>query len=639
MSEKNVEDLLKEEGYPDEDIEMSQESLVAAAAISTVPVIITTYINNDFPDIPDYMKNQVIPFNYTIDKINGTTKAIIKQIKDQTSNTKITKAIPQTISPAIFLIDSLVVDPEKALKTGAIILEYSHYHNKWLKRIAPVDINDLTEASTVKCIVDDGMVLGDREKKEFARFFTDYINVNAKINGFDRQTYVHQIGWYDGVFLPFGDKRVVPAVGRGSKKASIMEAILTPREGYKQRNKDLIEEYKHNPVFLVIMAGMVASPLIAWVKGQEDNIGIDLYGESSGGKTLMQLIAGNLIWGCADELVFSWKGSTMAALWDVASFINGVPMILDDSHQMDHSQIGIPHSFLNGKERIKSEESGGKNKWEAKDPKRTRGVFFFNGEVSIADKTTGDIDSAGIYGRVFMINKPPFMGETNGDNIENLHKEAKEYGGQFLKEWLDFITAYGVDQFNNDLDDLKHNFQFEGDHKIRGRLATKASTLLWAVKKFGELSQIDFDLNLLIETINSSTKSSTDNVGVTDKMIKSILVDVWEIIGDMEPNSQGVIMTGRSGMVGLGSDIDILYREKEYVILSKGYFEKLLSNNFDKKDSAVARQQLHSTGFISDREFTRYSRPNMEGETTPRKITGIKILYHKFSPLLPKTSE
>ncbi|MGN8772353.1 DUF927 domain-containing protein [Paenibacillus barengoltzii] len=455
---------------------------------------------------------------------------------------------------------------------------------------------------------------------------------------------IHSCGWTrDNLFYPYTTQEGIIEVN--APKDSIMEGIereikLFPT-GSIDKAKAVIHKQKDNPVFVLMLAGCLASPLVPLLKGMlNENIGIDLFGKTSAGKTSIQTIAMDLIYGLGDMLKTSWSKATPAGIWNTAKAINNLPFIMDDSHRMPEKLYGYPHDLINGKEGQKS-TAAENGDWTGKDMNKDayQGVLLFNGEISI--HSVNPNDSAGLYGRVFMINEPPFPMNVGAVYVESLKDEAMSNRGHFACPWIEFIAKSDMEEMKNKIRELDSLFDRSGKDGLFGRLATKAQVLVLCVQMFNQLFQTDLNVDSMVELLTKSMEEQTDNVNVADRQMKIILDTVLE-------KSNGAQWTPKDCMfIDLNnphntfnllnySDMDICYKKDDYILIKNSALKELLAKGgYDKFDAV--KKQLKSAGYLEDDKPKQLKYPQHEGQAKDdARMYGIKLLYEAFKHLLPQ---
>jgi|GEM_PF-2543897 len=299
----------------------------------------------------------VIPTPYYFDYHRGTLRLRFDN-----------KGFPEeeVVSPHVILPIEIVEDSSNT--SGDMLLRliiWNPESSTWEYFPEPVSKGLLVTERGIGVLDNKSIVtLGDEYRKPTAKFLTDVINSNNGLRKLPKNTAAFACGWTkDNLFFPFTTKSVGSSLIFTGKRDTAAYAIYElsrqlPR-GVKAEAFHVLDELKDNPTFGIVLAGCLVSPLVPKMKGiLDENIGIDVYGKTTSGKTAVETIAANLIYGLGDAIKQQWGKATPAGIWGHAEACNNLPIILDDTHQMKEKHLGIPHDLLNGKEGSKQIKIG-----------------------------------------------------------------------------------------------------------------------------------------------------------------------------------------------------------------------------------------------------------------------------------------
>ncbi len=599
-------------------------------------VLSNSLLSTFMPNHP-LKKDLIIPQDYILDPQSGIIKITQKP----------SGASRSTVSPYIILPYEIVRD--KHDNSGSVLIrliKWDHDDQKWAFHPEPVPINRLMTSSEVGVINKGGIIaLDDNQRKAFSMFFTAIVNSNQMLKGLGINEAIRSCGWTsDGMFFPFTTKDkgsdLIFLCDPGTTNESIFRIADELPRGKIERAHEVLEEMKDNPVFAIVLAGCLASPLLPKLKGTlDENIGIDIYGKTTSGKTTVETLATNLIYGLGDELKMSWAGATMSGIWLHAEAVNNLPLILDDTHRMEDKMVGVPHDLMNRKQGNKSVQTS-VGKWAAKDSTNDRytGVILFNGEIGISTRTPDD--SAGIYGRVIMVKEKPFPDHYNSFIVEDLKRKSRLNGGHFAEPWIRFLETLDENDLNDEIRDIGEILYKADADPLYGRLVTKASLLVWGLRKFNQMFGTNINEEKMIETLQKCMAAETENVNVSDKVIHGIVIGVLSKIVNMKFNANGYIIADYfKGLeiedVSFGGTINIMYKKDSHLVISDAVFKSILdSMGRSKPDSDKAI--LYNSGFIKDSKITAYSRPKLAGDKSEKpKFYGIRFEYESIKHLIP----
>ncbi|CAH1226213.1 hypothetical protein PAECIP111893_05331 [Paenibacillus plantiphilus] len=548
----------------------------------------------------------------------------------------------QLVYPAVVLPYQLVDDSnDTGTDKLVMLIKWNEQKKKWQKHPYPVALGKLTAERNIGTLDGAGViVLGDLYRKSVAEFMTMLINHNDGLSDLPITEAVSRCGWTEeGLFFPFTTKdkgdNLVFTGHRGTTIHSIKKQAKHLPKGAQEAAFQLIQELKDNPVFAVMLAGCLASPLVPKLEGiLDENIGIDLFGETTTGKTAMQVLVISLVYGLGKSVKSTWSKARLAGIWKKVGALNHLPVILDDSHGISDELSGVPHHLLNGKEGDKSIKTSNGD-WDSNDSTvdRYRGTIFFNGEISIAAKAPHD--SAGIHGRLFKVNHPPFPAHYSETDVEDLKARAEVNGGHFAEDWIRHIAKLDVTQIQQRLRELASHFRTEGSDKLYGRLTTKATILIYCLEQFNQLFGTSVNINAAVSLLKTSMKAGTKRVSVADGIMERIIEKVWEKIGQREPNGKGCILLNfkKPDPFDLLDGVDVCYKKGEALIITNSVLEEVLKGTEHKK-SIPARQLLVTAKYLETSDLDNHRYPSVD-EHKRRRIYGMLFKFDAIKHLLP----
>jgi hypothetical protein len=584
----------------------------------------------------------MIPQEYILDQKDGITKIVYKGSQIQR-----VAVSPYIILPYEIVEDRYDISGSKLVR----LIKWDHDDTKWIFHPEPVPINKLVMSSEIGILNKGGVIaLDDDQRRLFSLFFAAIINRNKMLRGLGINEAIRSCGWTKGgLFFPFTTKDkgddLMFLCEAGTTNESIFKIADELPRGKIEKAREVLEEMKDNSVFAIIMAGCLASPLLPKLKGTlDENIGIDIYGKTTSGKTTVETLATNLVYGLGDELKMSWAGATMSGIWLHAEAVNNLPLILDDTHRMEEKMTGVPHDLMNRKQGNKSVQTAN-GKWAAKDSTSDRytGVILFNGEIGISTRTPDD--SAGIYGRVIMVKEKPFPDHYNSFIVEDLKRTSRLNGGHFAEPWIRFLETVDENDLNDEIRVIGTVLHKDDADALYGRLVTKASLLIWSLRKFNEMFGTNINEEAMIKTLQKCMAAETENVNVSDKIADSIITSVFSRIANIEPNANGYIVADYFNKnpeiedVSFGGSVNIVYKDKQYLIITDDVFRYIMGSMGRAKPESD-RAILHNSGYIKDTKITAYSRPKMNGDKAEKpRIFGIRFEYGTCAKFIERLME
>jgi hypothetical protein len=523
------------------------------------------------PNAPDTIKSYRIPWGYKLDPKKGI------EHKDGEKSAKL-------VSKYIVLIESLISDPDGAIDSSASLIVLNTANGKWFRPKKEMLIANLTTADAWKQISDERMLLGEDARKGLARFTEQFFILNS--DDIVVRQLVKQLGWNEELqaFMPFSDQPIKVDTLPGTVAEQFLKSIVEDRsEGSKEFCFKIIEEVKEYPVMLACIAGMLAAPLMSW-SPQRENIGIDIFAGTSTGKTAMQSIALRTIHGRIESHK-TWD-DTPASTWELVQFGNGIPFIFDDSHQISKDDREIPHSIINGVGRKKMAEgsAAGFKRFATMVSKSFASVYFFNGENPIVSKVIAGGKSAGIKGRILAFKGRPWYDKhgvmlEDGEQIDVWKDESYNYGGWFIKPWMEHINTIKKMEFTKGVSEVNRRLRKDLEiNEIQGRLITKTAILSWTLAEFGRHFGIDLD----IAAMEENTMKVVMQVGDTERLSTDKIGMLMDHIADhMKYNSDGVVAgpINKSETVHAGN-VGIYGIRGEYLAIHKDLVDEVCKKNY-----------------------------------------------------------
>lgn len=572
----------------------------------------------------------IIPEGYLLDKECGIIKVAPDGVK--------VLVCPYIVLPVQIIEDSSDTSGDKLCR----VIRWNNIHEKWQYHPYPISMKYLQDPNEITRLNGAGVIaIGRKYNKALADFMVDFINCNNMLLNLPTNVAIHACGWtIERLFFPFTTQEkgedLIFTGKQGTTAYAIKQAIENLPVGSMDEAKNTINTLSDNAVLAIMLAGCLAAPLVPFMKGVlDENIGIDLYGKTTSGKTTIQVLATNLIYGLGDELKASWAKAREAGIWRKAEEINNLPYILDDSHRIPEKLTGVPHDLLNKKEGDKSAKTG--DSWASKDNTRDQytGVNLFNGEVSISTKSPDD--SAGIYGRLIMISQKPFPSDYDYYKVEALKNRVYSNRGHFAKPWLKHIANVNSETLKNEVIKISEAFEDKDTDALYGRLVTKASLLIWCLQEFNKVFDVNVNVDKAIELLKQSMNSATNNVNVADKIVKRIVESVFQRI--VYYQSQGftkAIMYNHLPNEKSGN-VNVVYKENEYLIITLDVLGEILKGTSHTVESA--RNILASAGYIEKAATKKYSRPKQSHEQDKAFITGFKFKYEDIKDFIPEEAD
>jgi len=598
----------------------------------------TTQLKDYFPDSPINV-NLTIPNNYSLDRHKG----VILHSFDKKGY-----PVEELITPYILLpLEKVISSSSSGVDITLRLIIWNIQRQEWVYFNSVVPKKSLSNERDILSMDNtDIITIGDTYKKALSMFMTELFIANNNGADLPIKYAFDSCGWTkQNTFFPFttdNTKENLIFLGEEDTTVSaIFNKVQKPLRGTYQEAVAIINELKDNPVFGIMLAGALASPIVSKLEGLlDENIGIDLFGKSSSGKTLTHMLVLRLIYGLGIDLKSSWSGTSEAAIWNKLKELRHLPLIMDDSHGMKDDLCQLPHHMLNGTSGDKSKKTN-KGDWKSGDVTKNiyRGVIFFNGEIPVASKAPRD--SAGIHGRIIKVALPPFPSHYNAQMVDDLKLRAERNGGYFAKPWLEHITTKDIDEINENLIRISPRFNGKNKDRLYSRLITKASLLIYCIEQFNQLFDTQINVERIYSVLLESMVEGTSEVGVADTIMQDLFHKAWDKISPLDLDEKNCIIVNYHNPTGLYLDHNlnsIVYKinqknDKDNCLIIKSSLFEQLTKEIGCKNSKQARQILKNGGYLETDDFQTYRYPSSGEDDRPR-MYGVKFHYSVIKKLI-----
>lgn len=466
------------------------------------------------------------------------------------------------------------------------IVYYDSRSEKWIKSEQLVKRSALLDTKHITDLANIGISVSTENARCVVKFMHSFLDINVSHTA---QTLTSQkYGWIDNVdgpitFAPyFGNVKVMDS--RGADRSE----ILIEHAGTLDSAVTMIRSMKDNLVFQTMLAGMIAGPVVSLAGDYgAENIGIDLSSKTSTGKSTIQKIAFQLVYGDVKNFILSWQGATANGIWGMADLSNHIPFILDDSHLIIPALADVPHALINGAQGNKQFVNKVSGQIENRETRSFRSVVFFNGEVPLGEQALIS-SSRGLIGRVIMIKERPFPFD-DSTLVQLLLNESYNNRGQLIRPWLDFLSGYNSTQMVKELHDIEKKLQMkEGGSPVYQRLAKKAAILLWSLEKANELFDFELDTDILIPFLMSNMADETEEVDMLKIIVRDVVEYVIQNSGAGESFNVAAESWKREGLNSKGEG------DNDFVIKTK-VFERIVAG---RRKTTELKKELYKEGYI-----------------------------------------
>jgi len=469
----------------------------------------------------------------------------------------------------------------------------------------------LCYAGSIHNLADTGISVGSANASELAKFFQLFIDTNAK--NLEIVETVHKFGWVtnkstgEKTFAPFfGSYTVVPASGDMTEKEEAAGdfELVKKKAGNRNEAVAMVQEMKENKVFLTMLAGMFAGPVVYLLREHlQESIGIDLSGKTSKGKTSVQKIAFNLVYGNANPFTRSWEGATPNGIWGIAGIANHLPFILDDSHLIRKHTANMPHALINGFQGDKMQVNKATNELSLRERKTVMTVMFFNGEVQLSEQTLIS-NSRGLLGRVIMVRALPFPETFTSEQVKAYVRRSYLNRGHFRDDWLTHLSKLDPEATVDQVMELTKLFEVADASSLYGRLTSKAATLYWSLKEANEVLGLGLEPDILIPFLIEQMTTTTTNGDINEEIVRDIVEHVKQHSAQEEtfhPFTPNRLREGYNSS------------EDDFFLVKRTCLEKIVK---ERRKIEPLLDELHNEGYLTQKGSRKVNYKTREGSSS-----------------------
>lgn len=337
------------------------------------------------------------------------------------------KACPHPIIPTE-IINNIDTSTEK--------VKIAFYkRKKW--QYAIVERKTIASNTAIIQLANRGIEVNSENAKNLVSYLADIIELN-NLEIVDGTTH---LGWINKDFIPYTSKYKYD--GDVAYK-NIFESVTEKGnyEAWKQKIKELRNQSR---TLRFLMASSFASPLVKIF--QINPFIVHLWGKSSNGKTVAQMVCAS-IWGNpAKGKLLSSLDSTKVASERLCNFLRNIPLILDElqiTKTKYKTYDTLIYELTEGKGRDRGTVDGGLTETTEWD-----NIIILSGEEPITSSSSKE----GVKNRVIEIEENEKIIE-NGNEIVNLILNNYGFAG---KEFIEIIQNKDnlFDEYNNLVEQLK----------------------------------------------------------------------------------------------------------------------------------------------------------------------------------------
>jgi len=344
---------------------------------------------------------------------------------------------------------------------------------KW-RRIVADRSAVLDGSKIIAALTDSGFPVYSHNKSDMIRYIAAYIQTN--INYIPARDVTEQMGWQrDGGFVYGRHGQIstgVSFVGADAGEQQAAESIA--QAGEIETWGHAISKIADHPYVMAAIYGSLAAPLLEILKAP--SFAIDLSYQTSSGKTTALRVAAS-VWGNPDEraqtsMIRSW-GGTQIGIERIASIMNGLPLILDDTKRArvyagKSTATSALYTITNGAADLRGSKAG------LRMMRHWRTVLLSTGETRIVDASK----DGGTAARALCLWGAPFGGTSSalGGKIELLNSALLDNYGHAGPAFVQWLVAHQSqwDAWRIQVSNLQQDIirqAPDGDHGVVARMA------------------------------------------------------------------------------------------------------------------------------------------------------------------------
>lgn len=337
------------------------------------------------------------------------------------------KACPHPILP-LEIINNIDTNTEK--------VKLAFYkRKKW--QYAIVERKMIASNTAIIQLANRGIEVNSENSKSLVSYLAEVI----ELNGLEAIDGITHLGWVNKDFIPYTSKFKYD--GDVAYK-NIFESV-SEKGNYEKWKAEMRKLRAKSRTLRFMMASSFASPLVKIF--QINPFIVHLWGKSSNGKTVAQMICGS-IWGNpAKGKLLSSLDSTKVASERLCNFLRNIPLILDElqiTKTKYKTYDTLIYELTEGKGRDRGTVDGGLTETTEWD-----NIIIVSGEEPITNTSSKE----GVKNRVIEIEENEKIIE-NGNEVVNLILNNYGFAG---KEFIEIIQNKKdlFDEYNNTIEKLK----------------------------------------------------------------------------------------------------------------------------------------------------------------------------------------
>lgn len=345
---------------------------------------------------------------------------------------------------------------------------------KWTKR--QVDRSVIAETGTlIKALSDEGLPVTAVNAFNLVRYLSAFEAHN--LNKLPVYTVSQHMGWVgDGLLIGnecIGDKVVLvedKGFGAGYRTAGSWDGWC-----------DVVRKHvAKRPLAMLGIYASCAAPLLRVL--DEQGFIVDWSGDTSQGKTTT-LQCGASVWGYPtdaqqDGIILKWSSASMSSIADAAWFAQNLPLLIDETKQVEDPKIASAALYMlpSGREKSRSNVDG-----KRREPRAWRTVLLSTGESPI---TSFGRKHGGAIARTICVSGSPFASKDEVVAVSDGLKANHGWLGRRLAEVL--VDRSRWPALRSRFETLRDEYS-RGKGAVEGRVSTYLAVIAVAAELCVEL--------------------------------------------------------------------------------------------------------------------------------------------------------
>lgn len=419
--------------------------------------------------------------------------------------------------------------------------------NEWRRVV--MDRQSLRDARRVLSDSPPSMAITSNNAAAMVGWFEEYMRHNE-----DRLRCAHFVtrgGWQEdtgGVCFMLNEPIVrgadVELVGDETGDRAEILGALKPRGNYEDHIEAIKEAFEADAQAAVVILACLAAPLLK-VFGAP-NFTLNLYGDSSTGKTSMMKVAASIFYDPNNpQGIASWN-ATGTAMEVRAETLCDLPLPFDEAGAGESTGIDrVVYMLNNGTGKARSNQRLG-----VRETPRWRTITLSTGERELVDRHA----ATGAQIRVLQFRVSSFGGERGAAWVDALRERCEAHHGNVGRRWIEALV--GIEDWRELREEYaaaRAWFREQSSGQLMQRQAVYFA-LLWVAEVLAyRVLGLGDERGATVQRFFLEDEERDEIESAADRALESVsqwLVSNPESFPELEPNSSGKLQTSASRRLG-----------------------------------------------------------------------------------------